>query len=103
MFRFRKRKRLEGDVEKVDIFEVFCQACSLPLTNKGGDISSSGKIYCHGYKNDGESRCLDHEMTMMMQGKIPSEVIIFNYYNPKKVQKEIKKGRLKEYAPLETN
>ena len=101
MFRFRKKQRLESKTESVsEILEVFCQACNKPLTNLGGDVSSSKRIYCHGYKEDGESRCLDYEMIMMMKGKIPSEIIIFNYHNAKEVQKDIKKSKLTQYKPL---
>lgn len=93
--------KLTKKPRETGIHEVYCQACGKSLTNLGGDISSSGRIYCHGYKEDGESRCLDQEMIMMMQGKIPMQITIFNYLDVKGVQREIKKGRLDKYSPLE--
>ena len=95
MFGLGKNKKLEGTIK------AFCQSCGNDLTDEGGDVSSSKRIYCHGYKDDGESRCLDFEMSMMAQGMIPMGVASFNYHDAKTVQKDIRKKRLDHYGPLE--
>ena len=82
--------------------EVYCQNCGKELTHEGGDVTSTGRVYCHGYKEDGESRCVDHEMMLMFKRKAPPQPFTANRYSPEKVQKLIEEGELIEYGRLET-
>lgn len=81
--------------------DLYCQNCGKNITTVGGDVSSSGRIYCHGYKSDGESRCLDKEMRLMFGGEIPPTMMTFNYYSAGEVQKAIRKQELTQFGPLE--
>ncbi len=80
---------------------IYCQNCGRDITIEGGDVSSNKRIYCHGYKDDGKSRCLDREMTDMINGKIPLDPIFFNYHDANEVQEAIKKCKLAKYSLLE--
>lgn len=82
---------------------VYCQNedCGREITKEGGDVSSSGLIFCHGYKDDGESRCLDYEMRLMFKREISSEFLSYNYHNNRQVQRDIKKGKITKFGPLE--
>ena len=65
--------------ELENLSEVYCQSCGQDITFKGGDVSDTGRIYCHGFKPD-NSRCLDAEFFVQMnQGTFDEEVAIFNY------------------------
>jgi len=81
--------------------QVYCQNCNGDLTAAGGDVSSTGRIYCHGYKADGDSRCLDHEMQLMLQGEMPPTPFAANYCNTQEVQQAIRRRELTEFGPLE--
>ena len=81
--------------------EFYCQNCGRELTKEGGDVTTTGRIYCHGYKKDGESRCMDHEMILMFKGKIKPQKFTTNYTPSNEVQKLIDKGELKEFGQLE--
>ena len=81
--------------------EIYCQNCGRELTNEGGDVTSTGRIYCHGYKEDRESRCMDHEMMLMFKGKVRPQPFTTDYLSAKEIQESINRGNLKEYGPLE--
>src|SRR3989338_1517714 len=81
--------------------EVYCQSCGTDITSQGGDVSSTGRIYCHGYKGDTGNRCLDAELFIQMQRRQTPAVVLFNYESAKEVQEEIRKRRLKEFGRLE--
>jgi len=80
---------------------VYCQSCGNDITANGGDVSNSGNIYCNGYKEDGDSRCLDRELLLFSEGKIKLKAISIEYNTPEKVQKAIKKRKLLHYGLLE--
>ncbi len=84
------------------MIKVHCQneGCGRDITDGGGDISSSGRIFCHGYKDDRQSRCLDYEIILMTRGEIP-ETLFYNYHNRRKVQRAIRKGELTKFGSLE--
>lgn len=81
--------------------DVYCQSCGRELTNEGGDVTSTGRIYCHGYKKDRESRCLDHGTMLMFKGKVKPQKFTTNYTPSNEIQKLIDKGELTEFGPLE--
>ena len=81
--------------------QVYCQNCYKDITFEGGDVSNSGRIYCHGYKADGESRCLDEEMRLVMKGAIKTGVVKCTYLSAGQVQLAIKKKQLINCGKLE--
>jgi len=82
--------------------EIYCQACGTQITDDGGDVSSNGNVYCHGYKEDRESRCFEKEIFEdMVTGRIPVGAVIVNYYSPRQIQKAIRKKGLVRFGPLE--
>ncbi len=75
---------------------VYCQYCDKDLTQIGGDVTGSGRIYCHGF--DGlQDAC---GMKAMIKG-IEGKTIILNHYDPTRVQEAIRKGELRQFSPLE--
>ena len=80
---------------------AYCQNCGNDITANGGDVSTSGNIYCNDYEEDGNSHCLDKEMLLFSKGKIDLKAISIRYYTPEEVQKAIKKRKLLHYGPLE--
>ncbi len=79
-------------------YRAYCQTCGKDITNEGGDVGQ-GRIYCHGYKNDG-LKCLEQDLIRLLKEN-EGEVFIFNYHNPRQVQKAIKKGRIMKFGQLE--
>jgi len=80
---------------------VYCQSCANEITDVGGDVSSTGRIYCHGYKGDSDTRCLDAEMFIQMQDGGVAAPVFFESRSARQVQRDIKRGRLVEYGKLE--
>jgi hypothetical protein len=80
-----------------ETFEVYCQNCGRELTESGGMVTSSGNIYCQGYREDPMLRC--HEEALFRG--IEEGMVFANYRTPKQVQKEIRKGELKNFRSLE--
>lgn len=78
--------------------EVYCQACGKELTDEGGDVTNTKKIYCNGYKPGTLMRCIERDM---IENPAPGVVVIGNYQTPKQVQKSISKGKLTEFGSLE--
>ena len=74
---------------------TYCQNCGNELTERGGDIASSGKIYCHG-DNGIETACV---VKALFNGLETGTVV--NFYNPPEVQKAIRKRELTQFSPLE--
>ncbi|MBU2616821.1 MAG: hypothetical protein KKB79_02460 [Nanoarchaeota archaeon] len=79
---------------------VYCQNCGRDITTEGGDVTSTGRIYCHGYKEDGVSRCLDHEMVLVFEGGA-SGILVTDYYDSKEVQKLLRAGKINNFGLLE--
>ena len=75
--------------------EVYCQICGEDLTNTGGMINNSGAILCQS--------TMGPLLNCIQKYSFQSEEGFFfgNYYSSKKVQKQIRKGRLVNYGPLE--
>jgi hypothetical protein len=73
---------------------VYCQYCKRDITNEGGDVSDSKKIYCHGDKEDGTAGCA----IMAIISEKQEEASFYNYYSPKEVQKAIKESKLVHFA-----
>ena len=76
--------------------EVYCQFCGKNITNEGGDVGDS-RFYCHGDEEDGTARCVINALFETGQ----TEIVIYNYHNPRKIQKMIRKGELIHFGPLE--
>lgn len=83
------------------IQKAYCQnpKCGKDLTETGGKVSSSGRIYCYQY-SDGPM-CIDTEMTLMVQGVIPTDVTFFNYRSPQEIRKLIEGGELTHFSLME--
>ena len=77
----------------------YCQACGNSLAGQGGDVSSSGRIYCHGYKQGTEDRCCDADLFIQLQREGTMGITSINYRNKHQVQSDIKRGKLREYNP----
>ena len=75
---------------------VYCQNCGNELTEKGGDVTNSGRIYCHG-RAGVETSCL---IPAMFNGK-EQGIVFGNFYEPAQVQKAIRRGELIQFNPLE--
>jgi len=81
---------------------VYCQSCDIELTDEGGDITNTRRIYCHGYQDD-TSSCMEKGEFFGHgnQGVLVDIVLIANYANPQEVQKAIRRKKLKEFGRLE--
>ena len=79
--------------------EAYCQVCGHNVTGQGGDVSGSGRIYCHGYKQGADDRCCDAELFIQLKRTGDSRMTCINYRNKRQVQSDIRKRRLKEYEP----
>ena len=88
-----------GEAEEPN--EVYCQSCGRDITSEGGAVSNTGRIYCHGYNGQDDDRCLDSEFFIQMSKGWVGGAVLFDYRESAKVQKEIRKGRLKEFGKLE--
>jgi len=77
--------------------DVYCQDCGDNLTNRGGDISGSGRIYCHGIVSP--KQCV---FSAVFNGKEGQKGMAFNYASPKQIQRAIRKGELIQFGKLET-
>ncbi len=79
---------------KEEVKKVYCQYCGTDLTDIGGDISDKGKIYCPEPRDGFPILCL--ELSVFND---PSQgMLIGNYFGPKEVQREIKKGKLVHFT-----
>lgn len=76
--------------------EVYCQSCGNELTERGGDVTSSRKIYCHG-DNGIHSAC---GVSAAFSGQ-ETEMLSMNFYEPAEVQRAIMKNELTQFGPLE--
>jgi len=90
---------------KKEPVKVYCQNCGEDLTEIGGhffiDIvgdRTKGIIFCPpGYKKDNPVRCTERYLA-----DSPSfEILFANYMIPSQIQREIKRGRLTDFGPLE--
>ncbi len=76
-----------------EIQEVYCQNCGNELTNSGADVSSDGKVYCHGY---------DIPNCAIMNTFRSGNMTFAEYYERSAdVQKLIRKGKLTHHGKLE--
>jgi len=92
----------EEEVPKQEMREVYCQTCGSDITYDGGDVSSTGRIYCYGYKPGTDDRCLDTDILVELQRKGVMMITYYDHESPENVQKAIKTGSLKEFGPLES-
>ncbi len=76
--------------------DVYCQSCGNELTEKGGDVTGSGKIYCHGY-NGVPFAC---GIKAMFSGQ-ETEMMVMNFHEPAEVQRAIRKKELTKFGLLE--
>ena len=90
------KKYLAFSSETASETRLYCQSCGNDLTNQGGDVSGSGKIYCHGYREDG-GRCV----TDALFKGVESGSMFFNFYEAAKLSRAIKRGKLSNFGPLE--
>ncbi len=74
---------------------VYCQNCGKDITDRGGDVTSNDRVYCHGYKSLGV-RCIDEAL---IKGHF--DFLFANYLSPQQVQRAIRKGKLTYFNPLE--
>ena len=93
-------KKLPQLVQEKEPIKVYCQNvnCGRELTSEGGDISSSGRIYCHRYKEDLDSKCFDYELMLMVLEKIHPGVFTYRYRNARQTQKAIRKDQLTKFS-----
>jgi hypothetical protein len=73
--------------------DVYCQRCSAELTNLGGDLSKTGKVYCHGSR--AATSCA------VWATIETGEIARITYYTPKETQRAIRRGTLVAFGPLE--
>ncbi len=75
--------------------EVYCQYCGTDITDQHGDLTNSGRIYCHGDKPGGTARCSIQAMFREIGDFGP---MTFETLSPKEMQRAIRDGRLEHYA-----
>lgn len=76
--------------------DVYCQKCGNQLTDFGGDVTDSGRIYCHGYEGV-QTSCA---IRALFNGQ-ETGIAITNFYGPAKVQRAIRKRELTQFGRLE--
>lgn len=84
----------------ISVFEqedIYCQNCGDDITEKGGDVTKSGNIYCTKYKGDNSRDCFVHAV---FNGK-ESGFNLGTFYNADKVQRAIQDERVTSFDPLE--
>jgi hypothetical protein len=74
--------------------EVYCQNCALDITAIGEDVTNTGRVCCH---NDNKG-CVDLEKLKIEADKGPE--VTARYLSPREVQREIRKGRLREFCDV---
>lgn len=77
-----------------DKVEIYCQCCGVELTDKGGDISASGGIYC-----DDKIECVVARGSLSLMATKKS--IGYSFVSPRKLQRLVEKGKLTNFGPLE--
>ena len=82
-----------------EIENIYCQSCGNELTQSGGDVTSSGKIYCHGYGGI-ETACAVKEIFEHGHSRIFDPITIL-FYNPAEIQNAVRKKELREFGNLE--
>ena len=75
--------------------EIYCQSCGIELTEKGGDISASGRVYCNDKIECAVART--HDSLSLTAG--PS--IIYYFVSPNKLQRLVNQGKVTKFGPLE--
>lgn len=91
-----------------ELVQVYCQSCGSEITQQGGDVSNTGRIYCHGFNQSWSyDRCLDDEFEIQLRKKRISiediKPVVFNFRNAKEVQRDIRAGKLREFESLENS
>ena len=81
---------------KRDKEDVYCQSCGNELTETGGDVSESGRVYCNNRDGIG-GLCLITALRYGMEGEAP----VAYFYPPDKLQKAIRRGAVTEFSKLE--
>ncbi len=77
--------------------QVYCQNCEKELTDVGGDITNSKKIYCHGAEGV-QTAC---GLKALFNGREMTQALVMYFYTPAQVQKAIRKKELTTFGPLE--
>ena len=82
-------------------YKIYCQNCGFELTNKGGDVSAFGGIYC-----DNKIECVVARMKDSPKSIDSNEINVGSHFkylflDPTRLQKLISKGKITKYGPLE--
>lgn len=82
---------------------TYCQLCGDNLTETGGMVTSTRKIYCNRSTIERQDPCFTfarlHEATADSQGR--AGMLFGDYYTPAQVQRAIAFGELKYFGELE--
>jgi hypothetical protein len=76
--------------------DIYCQACGRELTSLGGRVDEDAKtIICM------PRPTVDSEGCISRYASRTGIILSGGYHNPKRVQRDIRRGRLVYYGPLE--